>query len=536
MALKNPLAYYTPGIPGRGAGTILKQPDLSGYAARQMKLTDLKLKQKQDEDKKVRDDIAELMNLKGTIDSEIRQEGKDKVDYFFNEAQKEISKVEGNWGKADMSRLTRLKWETENFLAQGTIIGKEHDETSKKWVAMEASGLYDDDILAQQKQYIIDESKKPLMERNYPAILSISKLYDFDKKTTDKTKGVGVFQDGRISKPILDDETGLYVSTGTKVSGVSTPEVMEQIKSSMITDPKYAKNFVANYEKMKGRVVNHRYVTYNKTNGRADVEQKQVTITTPEQYMEFEAGKRSYVKYTPVVNAQSKSGFGITINQPQQQNGVTPYQNYTYDFKLPSGNKASGSYVAIKSSTNLFSKDVATQTPYQFTNNAFSFSGGQVRSGQNYFIDNAAGDLLPVTTKNITYKGIPIPAGTPIGSVGNKLNAEEFVNDPTLRGSWKWVGYYNATAKDPNTQDIITGVYEKVSDAPTLANYFRGLVPYKGSNYNWVDYMRIWENDVNAEWGNTETAAPSNTGAGSKPQQNNNSGSKYKGLPKDGKF
>lgn len=339
MALKNPLAYYTPGIPGRGAGTILKQPDLTGYAARQMKLTDLKLKQKQDEDKKVKDDIADLMNLKGTIDTEIREEGKNKVDYFFNEAQKEISKVNGNWGEADMSRLMRLKWETENYLAQGTLIGKEHDETSKKWVAMEASGLYDDDILAEQKQYIIDESKKPLMERNYPAILSISKLYDFDKKTSEKIKGIGVFQDGRISKPALNDETGLYVSTGTKVSGVSTPEVMEQIKSSMITDPKYAKNFAANFDKMKGKTVNYRYVNYNKTSGNVDVEQKQVTITTPEQYMEFEAGKRSYAKYTPVVNAQSKSGGG-NINVTVSGSGVPQKTNIAASapVSMPYGN------------------------------------------------------------------------------------------------------------------------------------------------------------------------------------------------------
>jgi len=183
QGLVNPLAYYTPGIPGRGAGTIFKAPDLSGVVDKFAKMKAVKDAAQAKEDDDAQKNVEKLMELKGTIDEEITKEGNEKVKTFFGEVQKEISKNDGDLSKVDMPRLKRLKWETENFLTQGTLIGKEHDDVSKKWTAMKMTDNFDDDYLDEQFKQIEAESQKPLMERRYTSILNTPKVYDFTKKT-----------------------------------------------------------------------------------------------------------------------------------------------------------------------------------------------------------------------------------------------------------------------------------------------------------------------------------------------------------------
>ena len=530
LALKNPLAYYTPGIPGRGAGTILKQPDLSGYDARQMKFTDAKVKQKQDEDKKALDEFEKLAQIKGTYSHIIHDEADKGMEEFDKWALGVISKGNGKISPYDMQEAIIKKRNLENTFAQSLRAESDYEKAQTIITSDYAKGKYDASALEEMRVKIEDEIKKPLKEQNIFSIINAQPQFDlseYEKKVIIPNIESRATKDGKINT-IQQDPTGVKYAKGERVkvvpSNIARDEYRKAYYNNNLVKKQINDAFNTRFANSNGQGFD---VVYNEitqdVNGNVKATYNQVKkITNINDYIDY-ALAQGKIEKIPTINMAGGANIGVTVNQQQQHQGVTPYQNYTYEFTLPSGNKASGSYPAIKSTTNIFAKDPATTTPYQFTNNAFSFSGGQVKSRQNYLVDNAAGDLIPVTTKAVSYKGVLIPAGTPIGNTG-RINAEEFINDPALRGNWKWTGYYNVTAKDQNTGDVITGVYEKVTDAPTLADYFKGKVSYKGTDYNWVDYMRIWENDVNAEWGNTGNTSPSYSGAGSKPQQNNNTG------------
>lgn len=523
QGLVNPLAYYTPGIPGRGAGTIFKAPDLSGVVDKFGKMKAVKDAAQAKEDDDAQKNVEKLMELKGTIDEEITKEGNEKVKTFFGEVQKEISKNDGDLSKVDMPRLKRLKWETENFLTQGTLIGKEHDDVSKKWTAMKMTDNFDDDYLDEQFKQIEAESQKPLMERRYTSILNTPKVYDFTKKTGELNKQVPKFETGTLSSPQVDAE-GIMRQSGTKVSGVSTSQVLNKYTDALIYDKKWNKAFNGEYvELMKmypqGLPVNYNSVEIDPNTKKVTVTPVSETITRPEQLLKYKAAQASYLKYEPIEKAQRQSGVSVNVSNEQQAGGRPEYQHYDYTFSLPSGDVAKGEYVAMKSATNPFSKDPQTTTLIQFTKKAFSYGGRAVKFDKNYEIDNASVDLLPVATQSIKLKnGSVIPAGTQLGDVGD-FNVDDFVKNDSNKGKWKWVAHYNVRAKT-DTGDY-TNVYEGIRNNPTLSNYFKGKVNYNSREMNFMDYVYQWENDMNSAYGNITGGATSTSPAKNTPAAKN---------------
>jgi hypothetical protein len=144
LALKNPLAYYTPGIPGRGAGTILKQPDLSGYAARQMKLTDLKLKQKQDDDALKAKKLSDIITVDGDIWLNDQKYFDDRINEFQKEAISVWSKSNGNPDAVSLAKLKQKQAAIESEMKESKFHEQQRKEAIPKIEAFAATNKYDD--------------------------------------------------------------------------------------------------------------------------------------------------------------------------------------------------------------------------------------------------------------------------------------------------------------------------------------------------------------------------------------------------------
>lgn len=143
MALKNPLAYYTPGIPGRGAGTILKQPELTGYAARQMKLTDLKLKQKQEEDALKAKKLSDIITVDGDIWLNDQKYFDDRINEFQKEAISVWSKSNGNPDAVSLAKLKQKQSAIESEMKESKFHEQQRKEAIPKIEAFAATGKYD---------------------------------------------------------------------------------------------------------------------------------------------------------------------------------------------------------------------------------------------------------------------------------------------------------------------------------------------------------------------------------------------------------
>jgi len=397
QGLVNPLAYYTPGIPGRGAGTIFKAPDLSGVVDKFGKMKAVKDAAQAKEDDDAQKNVEKLMELKGTIDEEITKEGNEKVKTFFGEVQKEISKNDGDLSKVDMPRLKRLKWETENFLTQGTLIGKEHDDVSKKWTAMKMTDNFDDDYLDEQFKQIEAESQKPLMERRYTSILNTPKVYDFTKKTGELNKQVPKFETGTLSSPQVDAE-GIMRQSGTKVSGVSTSQVLNKYTDALIYDKKWNKAFNGEYvELMKmypqGLPVNYNSVEIDPNTKRVTVTPVSETITRPEQLLKYKAAQASYLKYEPIEKAQRPGGGGTTIiNQTGSDEQAAPdLYNIEYTVKNDVGDEVVKTWsIPVKSQRSIFAynneKNKQNPLVQKLPGSSFSITGKKPNNNADWIV------------------------------------------------------------------------------------------------------------------------------------------------------
>lgn len=510
MALENPLSYYTPGIPGRGAGTILKQPDLTAYAGRQMKLAEAKAAKKQADDAEKMKALSELVDLKGKWWEANDIEVSKLIGEFEKEAVAEWGKSGGNPGVETISKLKTKKLAIENMMEQSKRQETRYYAAIADIVSKAGNDDYDMADIDLAKSNMAAWYKMPIKDREAnPIERYIPQAFDYNKHKS-KVQADGLDSKTQVANmPTQINLNGRDVQVTAAYDIYSTAAAGDDLWSSYVNGrdrdklgiekryeiwKQYNQNQTASYEEYIVDPANKKVnIVKHQNEPVADLKEWIYKVEAP-----------TIAKYSQKQGLFSTGGtnVGVNITQPTQQQGKTPYQPYTYQFDVPGQGLKTGKYVAIKSSTNPFAKDVATTTPYQFTNNAFSFSGKPIDKKGNYYIDNAAADLVPVSTKPIKTTSGTIPAGTPLGDVA-KFNVEAFVNNDANKDSWRWVAYYNVTARDPNTNDITTGVYEKVSDSPTLSDYFKGSVNYKGKDYAWIDYIRQWEQDVNAEWGTT---------------------------------
>lgn len=331
MSLKNPLAYYTPGIPGRGAGTILKQPDLTGYAARQMKLTDLKLKQKQDEDAKARAEFDKLTQIKGTYSHIIHDEADKEMEEFNKWVLGVISKGNGRISPYDMQEAKIRAKHAENTFAQTIRAESDYEKAQTIITSDYAKGLYDASALEEMRVKIEDEIKKPLKEQNIFSIINAQPRFDlneYEKKVIIPNIASKATIRGVVSD-INEDPSGVKYVRGEKVKVVPSDIARAEYKKEYYQNPLVFKQVNETFNRMMGANPNGFEVPYNEikqdVNGGVSVDYNQKKlINNVNDFIDYGL---AHGKIEKTASLSMGGGSGSNVNVTVSGSGVPQKTN-----------------------------------------------------------------------------------------------------------------------------------------------------------------------------------------------------------------
>ena len=510
MALKNPLAYYTPGIPGRGAGTILKQPDLSGYAARQMKLTDAKLKQKDDEDKKALDEFEKLAQIKGTYSHIIHDEADKEMADFDAWALGVISKGGGKITPYDMQEARIKTKHAENTFAQSLRAESDYEKAQTIITSDYAKGTYDANGLANIRTKIEDEIKKPLKEQNIFSIIAAEPRFDLNKyeKEVINPNIASKATIGGYIGAIQQDPTGIKYARGEKVKVVPSNIARAEYKKEYYQNQLVKKQVEATFNAMmansggQGFDVVYNEITQDATGG-VDAKYNQTKkITNIDDFIDYGLAQGKIEK-TQSINMSG--GVNVSVGGKNNPNGGTAnLQPDAFNVK----------YTNIKGEENIMSLPFDVYPLAQWSTNS---NTSKLVPVQNNLIPNDAQRFNVVDNEKTG--GQDITVENPKGGAAYNVTLGR-------------AGVIDVLGKKVNTITIIASTGDKINTSGEIEQRGIttewGLDPIKNKKYIIDTFGQDAYDDAMSVFktGN----APSNSGSGNKPrtQQNNNTAKKPK--------
>jgi hypothetical protein len=514
LSLKNPLAYYTPGIPGRGAGTILKQPDLTGYAARQMKLTDLKLKQKQDHDAAKIKTLNELQDLKGVWWEKNNVEISKMMEDFEKEAATIWAKSNGNPDVQSLSKLNSKKLAVENAMAQSKKQETRYYSQLDKIFAAGITGNYSFEDIDLARNNVVAWGNMNISDReNNPVEIYMPKEFDYNKfKGEIQTKGIA----GKTK-----------VASNDITIPINGKDVIKTINYDVYTTKDAATDLWSAYVNGTSRQKNAMEVRYdmwkvanpNETNSYTDydvdinskkayvVERKNIPITSFKDWVE-KVEAPTITKYGESKNLSGSGGGGGNVSVNVSGSGVPQKTNIAASapVSMPYGNVTVYGQ-KVDANKVIDEKSQLTFTP---SKEAYTVEGDTPSAG---IVQGGSAMIYPIAAKDIKWS-----TGA-VSKKGTILARPEY---------WSEVDYNSWMDKNKNLYSyspyiLLYNTSAKNTTVDKFSKQESFIKANLGDDY-WNEVWRI-TNEMNVG----STPAP-------QQQNNNTGGSKFKGLPKNGKF
>lgn len=513
MALKNPLAYYTPGIPGRGAGTILKQPDLTGYAARQMKLTDLKLKQKQDEDALKAKKLSDIITVDGDIWLNDQKYFDDRISEFQKEAISVWSKSNGNPDAVSLAKLKQKQSAIESEMKESKFHEQQRKEAIAKIEAFAATGKYDEQDVNDAFTKWGEWSKLTPSERakQSPAN-TLSQPFDYNKFKRDVQNG------GMLAKTQVGTMGGMININGRDVQVTQKYDIYPTKAAAEDLWLAYA-----NGRTKEKTGIEQRYETWKQYNPNQTatyteyvvnpsmknidvIQHKDVPVTNLKEWIE-KVEAPSIAKYGQQQGFVS-SGGGVNVSVGDKSKSIDGSANLQRDYFNVNYKNAAGEsntmtlpfdvYPLAKWSTNAKTSKLVPVQNNLIPNDAqrFNVVDNEKTGGQDIVIENPKGGAAYNVTIGrsgvMDVLGKKVNAITIIASTGDKINTSGEIEQRGITTEWK-------------------------------------LDPIKHKQYIIDTFGEDAYNDAISVFKTIKTQQGSS-------QNNNTGGSKFKGLPKNGKF
>lgn len=507
MAIKNPLSLYSPSAPGRGAGTILKQPDLTGYAARQMKLTDLKLKQKQDEDALKVKKLSDIITVDGDIWLNDQKYFEDRINEFQKEAMSVWVKSNGNPDAVSIAKLKQKQSAIESEMKESKFHEQQRKEAIPRIEAFAATGKYDE-------QDVTDAFTK---WEEWSKLTPSERAKQTPQTVLDQPFNWVTYNDKSIVKPATSKpEKAAYYTTAT-IGGKERPVIY----SNEVYTTKQASDDLWRHIGQGGKYETGAYESYNawlnqnpnKTysyteittdglgnNKRVVETKKDVQINSFDDWVNnVQASQNSFNRLGAAVGSGGSSGTSVTVNTPTG----TPVKTQI-PAKAPTSTKANWGDVTVKGYRYDANKVIDEKSGVTFipSVSARTISGNKAEGG---VVQATEANILQVAKTDITWKsnGKTIAVTKKGEIIGNKFMTDAAFDSWLLNNKDKY-------EYEPYVLVLNTSQKEQIADK------FSSQKSFIVSNFgiDWYNYI-IQEagklNGISSQTQNTNTGATGGT-------------------------